>query len=239
MPHLRIDADRDVEHPPVLETDFARIDLPFLETLQIRERHASEVVALLECIKPSCHCGLLVTQRIPRMGRHLDPLTSYDLILKWILAYINGRPPNFIKLYTLNQLEYKNERFFRLAFSDCNMPAYSVHVEQSVLYVEVHLDARGLSFVQKLAASSSLFSAVERLHVNSLSAPNGLYSVYQDFPFVTALVIAPANTHYKSEMTPWYTRSEDGTPQPQREAALFPRLHTVILEKYFLLDNLE
>ncbi|KAF4612654.1 hypothetical protein D9613_011848 [Agrocybe pediades] len=246
LTHLRVDAYKQVEHPPVERMDFTRIDIPLLEGLQIVSRDSSEILALLECIKPSSRCGLLLTHEIYWNRDHPGPLmhicpypppTTHDVILKWVLAYIKGcgRPPNFIKLDT-NQIEHDGKRLVRLAISDCSKLRV-MHIEQSVLYLEVFLDsARGPSLVQELSASSDLFRAAERLHVNSMSVPSGLYSVYQDFSCVTELTLTAPDSHYTSDVKTWYTR-DDGTPQP-REAALFPSLHTVILDISRVSDGL-
>ncbi|KAF4613859.1 hypothetical protein D9613_008111 [Agrocybe pediades] len=210
-----------------------------LESLQILRRDSLEALALLKCITPSSRCGLVLAHELRHARSYRDPVhvwpppsTTYDVILKWVFAYLNGHPPNFIKLDTVCVGDRSND-LVRLAISDCNfkVPVYYIPVEQRALYVEAFLDPSGLSFVQELATSSNLFCAVERLHLDNEVVPSDLYPVYHTFSSVSELTLG-------YQPSGWY-KCGDGTTVQPCHAALFPRLHTLMLEGIFFGDHLE
>ncbi|KAF9553985.1 hypothetical protein CPC08DRAFT_208427 [Agrocybe pediades] len=244
LTHLKIAASPHLQHPPVKETDLVKVNLPTLKRLQIWRREFHEARTLLECITPSSHCSLMLVPEVPRV-RHYNsplarpwpcPLTTRDMILiqKWVMPYINGHRPNTLKL----QIEQIG-RFVLFAISDINLRDSTL--VRSVLYVEVVLDAvEALSFVQELIAFSRRLScAVKRLQVDSLSVLSDWYSVYQDLDSITELTITNLMDYYipDPDARTWFTR-DDITGQP-REEALFPRLHTLILDVIFDPNHLE
>ncbi|KAF9553981.1 hypothetical protein CPC08DRAFT_821973 [Agrocybe pediades] len=242
LTHLRIESHRFIGHPPPPKMGLVEVDLPSLQSLQIVGRDYYDVQALLECITPSFSCGLLLTQGERRLyhirdpARHIwaYPSRIYDLILKWVLGYIDIRSPNVIKL-SHTGLPAKVDGLGSLMISnDSRRWIHSLPAKESVLQVEVVLDASGISFMQELVVSLGLFSAVNRLDVSGMVVPSALYWVYQSFSSVTELVITWLDS--SSDMKTWYTR-DDGTFQP-REEALFPRLHTIIADFSDKLDRI-